>query len=264
MALLHVERWGDGPPLLALHGVTGHARRWERLATEAWPHRHTIAVDLRGHGRSTWLPPWSTEQMVLDVLETMDAVGLADAAIVGNSYGATVALHLLAVAPERVRCIAALDPALQQAPQPLVDAAEAMIAEDGFATREQAAEARNVCGADGVHPAVLAELDHHLERGTDGRFRFRHSRPAAIAIFGELARPVPMIREPRPVLVLAAERPRIVTASVSAGLRAMLGDAYQEVALDCGHLLYWERFDETAALVEAFLAADQSRVVFPS
>src|SRR5688572_29790772 len=138
MAVLHVERWGDGPPLLAIHGVTGHARRWERLATEAWPHRHTIAVDLRGHGHSTWLPPWSTEQMVTDVLDTMDAVGLADVAIVGNSYGATVALHVLAAAPERVRCIAALDPALQQAPQPLVDAAEAMIAENGWATRDDA------------------------------------------------------------------------------------------------------------------------------
>ena len=271
MAVLHVEQWGAGPPLLAIHGVTGHARRWERLATEAWPHRRTIAVDLRGHGRSTWMPPWSTEQMVIDVLDTMDAVGLADAAIVGNSYGATVGLHLLAAAPERVRGIAALDPALLQAPEALVGAAEAMIAEDGWATRHDAAVARNVPGADGIHPAVDAELDQHLEQGADGRFRFRHSRPAAITIFGELARPVPPIAIARPVLVLAAERPRIVTPPVSAALRGGLGDLYEEVALDCGHLLYWERFAETAALVEAFLqgiddtaATGQSSVVFPS
>ena len=169
MAVLHVEHWGHGAgsPLVAIHGVTGHARRWERLATEAWPHRHTMAVDLRGHGRSTWLPPWSTGQMVADVLDTMDALGLEDVAIVGNSYGATVAFHLLAVAPERVRGIAALDPALLQAPEPLADAAEAMVAEDGWITREHAAAARNIRGANGIHPAVLAELDQHLEQGSD-------------------------------------------------------------------------------------------------
>ena len=41
----------DGPPVLALHGVTGHSRRWRVLA-EQLPELRFVAVDLRGHGHS--------------------------------------------------------------------------------------------------------------------------------------------------------------------------------------------------------------------
>ena len=75
MSVLNVHELGDpaGPPLLAIHGVRAHGRRFRRLAEEAWPERRTIAVDLRGHGRSTYDAPWSIEQHVADLIETLDA-----------------------------------------------------------------------------------------------------------------------------------------------------------------------------------------------
>src|SRR5207244_2258524 len=52
---LHVHEWGDpdAPPLVCVHGVTGHGERFKRLAEERWSaHHHVLAPDLRGHGRS--------------------------------------------------------------------------------------------------------------------------------------------------------------------------------------------------------------------
>jgi pimeloyl-ACP methyl ester carboxylesterase len=43
----------DELPILAIHGVRSHGRRFRRLAEEAWPDRSTLAVDLREHGDST-------------------------------------------------------------------------------------------------------------------------------------------------------------------------------------------------------------------
>ncbi len=49
--MLHVHRFGpaDGPPVLALHGVTGHDARF---AADALPDFSVLAPDLRGHGTS--------------------------------------------------------------------------------------------------------------------------------------------------------------------------------------------------------------------
>ena len=57
MSALHVHLFGpdDGRPVVALHGVTGHARRWAVLA-EQLPELRLIAVDLRGHGHSPKTP----------------------------------------------------------------------------------------------------------------------------------------------------------------------------------------------------------------
>src|SRR5207249_7975097 len=51
---LHLLDWGgDGrPPLLLLHGFTGHAHAWDTLAIALQPHFHVYALDARGHGDS--------------------------------------------------------------------------------------------------------------------------------------------------------------------------------------------------------------------
>ena len=60
MAELHRERYNDpsSPRLLAVHGITGHGRRFERLAGDWWSDRHVVSVDLRGHGSSLDAAPY--------------------------------------------------------------------------------------------------------------------------------------------------------------------------------------------------------------
>ena len=105
MTVLHTYELGDpdGEPMLAIHGITAHGRRFRRLAEEAWPERRTVAVDLRGHGHSTSDGPWSIPQHVTDLLDTLDDLGLDGVDVVGHSDGGAIALALLAAAPERVR-----------------------------------------------------------------------------------------------------------------------------------------------------------------
>src|SRR6266850_580415 len=51
---LHLLDWGGDarPPLLLLHGFTGHAHAWDTLAIALQPHFHVMALDARGHGDS--------------------------------------------------------------------------------------------------------------------------------------------------------------------------------------------------------------------
>jgi lipase len=261
MTVLHSYTYGaaDGPPLLAVHGVTGHARRYERAATEGWPHRRTLAVDLRGHGFSTWDPAWSIEQHVDDLLNTLDAHELDVVDVVGHSYGGAIAMHLLGRAPARVRRVVLLDPALEMDPLAMRERAEGTIAFTGFETLDDAIQARNDgLGAD-IHPAVPIEIEQHLVTTEDGRLRFRFSPLAVATGFGEVCRPLPLLREPRPTLVVVAQRAEVVTPRQTARLQQLLGDALAIETLDSGHMVYWERFEEIVALVDGYLAEGHAR-----
>ena len=115
---LHVHEWGDpaAPPLVCLHGVTGHGERYRRLAEEHWAKRfHVIAPDLRGHGRSDWEPPWTYPTYVADLVDTADALGIGEADWVGHSFGGRLMLELAASHPARIRRAVLLDPAIHAA-----------------------------------------------------------------------------------------------------------------------------------------------------
>src|SRR6266540_2047428 len=65
---LHVHEWGDSgsPPVVCLHGVNAHGRRFRRLAEDRLAARfHVLSPDLRGHGYSDWDPPWSIARALL-------------------------------------------------------------------------------------------------------------------------------------------------------------------------------------------------------
>jgi lipase len=256
MTALHVHEFGDpdGVPVLTVHGVTAHGRRFRRLAEEGWPERRTIAVDLRGHGHSLWDGPWNVAQHVDDLIDTLDVLDVATCDVVGHSYGGMIALALLARAPERVRSLAMLDPALQLATETERSMAETTIADPGFATVADATTWRQG-GNDAIADAVAIEIDDHLTRDDAGRYRFRFSRPAAIAAWGEMRAPLPSTVAATPALLVVATQAPFVTPAVQSALVALFGDHLTTVRIDCGHMLYWERFDETAAAVRAFLSA---------
>jgi pimeloyl-ACP methyl ester carboxylesterase len=97
--------YGAGAPVILLHGGLGHSGNWGyQVPALIAAGRRVILIDSRGHGRSTRdARPFTYELMAGDVRAMMDALGIDDAAFVGWSDGACVALILAMLAPERVR-----------------------------------------------------------------------------------------------------------------------------------------------------------------
>jgi pimeloyl-ACP methyl ester carboxylesterase len=116
---LHLHEWGDpgAPPVVCIHGVNAHGRRFRRLAEERLAKRfRALAPDLRGHGFSDWEPPWTIATHAHDVLETLDAAGIRSAPFVGHSFGGRLILELAVLDPDRLERVALLDPAIQILP----------------------------------------------------------------------------------------------------------------------------------------------------
>lgn len=110
--LAYFERPGEGPPIFLAHATGFHARCWDRVI-ERLPGRHTVSVDMRGHGRSEKVPPpyrWSS--FGEDVAALADHLGLRGAIGVGHSKGGAAVTRAAGLRPGTFAALLLVDPVL--------------------------------------------------------------------------------------------------------------------------------------------------------
>src|SRR5689334_6122580 len=92
---LHYVEWGppEAPPVVLLHGITGHARTWDHLARALSPRFRVLALDQRGHGDSAAAADgdYRVETMAADLAAFADRLGLRRFSMVALSMGGRVA-----------------------------------------------------------------------------------------------------------------------------------------------------------------------------
>lgn len=94
-AQIYYATYGDGAPVILLHGGLGNGDHFAFQLPALVDHFRAIAIDSRGHGRSTLGKAKPTyRQMAADVVAVMDALRIERASIVGWSDGGAVALAL--------------------------------------------------------------------------------------------------------------------------------------------------------------------------
>jgi len=257
--VIALHEWGepDSPLLVCLHGVTSHGRHFARLAERLADRFHVVALDLRGHGDSSWEPPWHLEQHVEDAVAAVRGRGLAEqAAWLGHSFGARVAYEVAAAEPRLVERLLLLDPAIRIAPAVGLYAAENARRERVYATFAEGVDRRYEESALHSTPRDLleAELRLHLVEDDEGRWRYRYCQSAVVAAYGEMTRqPPPFERVRVPTLLLLGERSYLPYDELLQPHAQALGDLLQVVRVPGGHTVLWDALDETVAAVDRFL-----------
>ena len=98
---------GEGPAVLLLHGFGASLDTWDPVIPELRKRHRVIAFDLKGFGwTSRPAGDYSPTAQARLALAVLDARGVGDVAVVGHSWGSSVALALTLEAPQRVRRIA--------------------------------------------------------------------------------------------------------------------------------------------------------------
>jgi pimeloyl-ACP methyl ester carboxylesterase len=106
---------GDAPPVVLLHGWGASLYMYrfplDRLARAGY---RVIAPDLRGHGLSEkprTAGSYTLDAYLDDVIALLDALGVSQAALVGQSMGGAIALHMALRARRRVGPLILFSPA---------------------------------------------------------------------------------------------------------------------------------------------------------
>lgn len=111
---LFVEVAGEGPPILGIHGTPSSAVMWETAAAELARHGRCIIYDRRGFLRSALDRPTSMGlgDHVGDAVALLEALDAVPAVVIGRSTGGLIALELALTAPNVVRALVLLEPAV--------------------------------------------------------------------------------------------------------------------------------------------------------
>ncbi|MGB2693654.1 MAG: alpha/beta hydrolase [Dehalococcoidia bacterium] len=99
----YYESYGEGAPLLALHGAFSSAETFSALAPILAKHVRVIVPERRGHGRTADMEgPLSYDVMAQDTIAFMGALGIERASVVGYSDGANVGMLMAMAQPSLV------------------------------------------------------------------------------------------------------------------------------------------------------------------
>lgn len=189
---LFFREYGQGTPLIILHGLLGASGNWHTLSRGVFSDDyHVYAVDLRNHGRSPHSDRFNYNVMVRDLLRLMDEEGIRSAHLVGHSMGAKVAMYFAAKYPDRMRKLILADMGPGEYPPRhthILEALDAVNPED-YADRDEIDEA---LAAYLTEPPVRAFLMKNL--GRDGKSRkliWQMNLPAIIENYDGLNEALP-------------------------------------------------------------------------
>ena len=111
---LYYERSGEGNvPLVCVHGSWSSHHDWDDVVPALAESFHVVTYDRRGHSRSERPSgQGSVTEDVADLAALIERLELAPAWVVGNSFGASIALRLAATHAEVLRGVIAHEPPL--------------------------------------------------------------------------------------------------------------------------------------------------------
>ncbi|HPE99287.1 MAG TPA: alpha/beta fold hydrolase [Bacteroidales bacterium] len=91
---LFFREYGQGQPLVILHGLLGMSDHWIPLAKQFAEQFHVVVPDLRNHGQSPHAEKFSYKHMQADIEELLSDLQIKSCNLIGHSMGGKLAMHL--------------------------------------------------------------------------------------------------------------------------------------------------------------------------
>jgi 2-hydroxy-6-oxonona-2,4-dienedioate hydrolase len=101
--LLPYQRNGIGSTLVLVHGYLGGSNQWQAQLPVLSKHFDVVTLDLAGYGLANHLvAPTNLTDHALNVLATLDQIGIEHFHLLGHSMGGMVVQEITRLAPHRV------------------------------------------------------------------------------------------------------------------------------------------------------------------
>jgi pimeloyl-ACP methyl ester carboxylesterase len=253
---LSVSAFGEGRPLVILHGLFGSKRNWATVAHRLAIGRRVITVDLRNHGESPWDDAHDYPSMAADVAQVIKHHAGGHAAVLGHSMGGKVAMVLALEHPELVDRLIVVDIAPTRSTATPIEFVRAMrdLRLEAFSSRLDVKEAL----ADAIpDPAIRGFLTLNAIPGPEGlswTVNLAALEEHFDSILGFPDFP-PGTSFNRPTLFLAGGKSAYLRPEHHAEIMRLFPTAVIEVIEQAGHWVHADAPDAFAAAVHRFMDA---------
>ena len=239
-----------GADLLVLSNSLGSSlAMWNKVLAPFEAEFRVLRYDMRGHGASSVPPgPYTLDELGQDVLRLLDEIGAQRVSFCGLSLGGLVGMWLGVHQPNRLKCLILANTGARIGSVEMWNDRIAFVRESGMDALAAATLARWFTPHfREAHPSEMQEVERMIaSTSLDGYC-------ACCAVLRE-ADLRPSLRSIKvPALVIAGGHDPATPPSDGRAIVAALPDA-QYIEFDSSHLSAWERPDQFAGAVLAFLA----------
>ncbi|GIV29517.1 MAG: alpha/beta hydrolase [Bacteroidia bacterium] len=238
---LFFRKYGEGQPLIILHGLFGQSDNWNTIAKKMVENGIQVyTVDLRNHGQSPHSEEMNYELMAEDIKELMEVEQMQSPVILGHSMGGKVAMMFDAKYPGMLKKIIVADILPKRYPAGHTEVFEALNAVnfDVIKTR------KDVDGVLRQHlkdEAVIQFLLKNIYWETADKLNWRFNLKAIQNNYEEILREIPIFLSHTPALFIRGEK----SSYIKEGEEKLINQHYSDARLvsipNAGHWVHAEQ-----------------------
>ncbi len=251
--ILHSESAGAGEPVVILHGLMGACENWRGVRAALADRYRVVCLDLPNHGRSPQAERFDLRTIGDDVVETLDAAGVGQAAVIGHSLGGKVAMQMASDHAERLRGLVVVDIS-PRAIQPVHLFVLRACQQLDLASARRRSELDAALAQFIPQPETRDFLLKNVVRGKDGSFVWRVPLRHLIDNYRAVSDAPPLVAPyAGPTLFVAGETSPFRLLADEALIRGWFPAARFVTIPGAGHLVHADQPEAFVAEVRAFL-----------
>lgn len=249
---LYAREFGQGSPVLILHGLFGFSDNWQTIA-KGLAATHTVVVpDLRNHGRSPHVAGHTYADLAEDVSKFLEDRWMFSTAVVGHSMGGKVAMQLALTQPDVVERLVVVDIAPRPGNDNQGDIFHALLQLDlsTITTRQEADAYLATHVPDfGTRQFLLK----NLTREDDGRFSWKMNLPVLWQHYADILAPVQGEPFDKPTLFVRGSRSDYITDTDIPLIKSLFPQAEVVTIEAAGHWVHADQPAELLRVLQRFL-----------
>lgn len=251
---LNYKEFGQGDPLIILHGLFGTLDNWQTLA-KRFADNHTVFIlDQRNHGKSPHTPEHNYALMAEDLREFMESQYMFRAHILGHSMGGKTAMQFALTYPDMTEklCVVDMSPRAGEGGHETIFRAMFGLDTEKVESRGEAdAELKKLIPQRGVRQFLLK----NLTREKTGGYRWKMNLEVLYNHYQDILAEIiceEVFEEPS--LFIRGEKSDYITDADVPLIQEMFPQARVETVRDAGHWVHAEQPDALYDLVTDFLS----------
>ena len=250
---LFYREFGQGNPVIILHGLFGFSDNWQTIAKSLADHHLVITPDLRNHGRSPHVPGHSYPEMADDLKTFMEAHWVFSAALVGHSMGGKAAMQLALSHPDLVERLVVVDIAPGRAEDNHSSIFDALLDMD-LSKMKSRQEAETYLSERIADVGTRQFLLKNITRESDGSYTWKMNLPVLRRHFNDILAPVESA-DPfdKPVLFIRGSRSNYIKDADFPLIKTLFPQAEIVTVEDAGHWVHADKPAELLLLLKQFL-----------